>query len=255
MKTLFKTIIAVLAVLACLPAAHAQAPISVRQMVHQADSVGIIQTEPQGRPRRGCRLPNPLRRARRVSRFLHGLGSGSSPRWTTLAAYRVDYHPEGLGGVFGLGADNAVGLLTSGAALTLPPSLPILTLTEARRWLGRLALGQPLTARDEAKMNAFFHVSLLSREASLSRATPSRTERLAVAQKLADAVPLGMTRTQVEKIFPQSDGGLISSGEGRYYFGSEVMIGVPYDTNGGPFQPENRVSGPLHVYRDSMHYD
>ena len=100
-----------------------------------------------------------------------------------MATYRVDYHPEGLGKVFEMGADNAVGLLTSGAALTPPPSLPILTLTEARRWLGRLALGQPLTARDEAKMNAFFHVSLLSREASLSRATPSRTERLAVAQK------------------------------------------------------------------------
>lgn len=255
MKTLSKTIIAVLAVLACLPVAHAQALISVRQMVHQADFVGIIQTGPQGRPRRGCRLPNPLRRARRISRFLHGPEAASIAWWTTLAAYRIDYHPEGLGGVFGPRADDAVGLLTSGAALTPPPSLPILTLMEARRWLGRLALGQPLTAQDEAKMNAFFHASLLSRETSLNQATPSRAERLAVAQKLADAVPLGMTRAQVEKIFPQSDGGLISSGEGRYYFGSEVMIDVLYDASGGPFQPENRVSGPLRVYRDSMHYD
>lgn len=298
MKTLSRTIIAVLAVLACLPAAHAQAPVSVRQMVHQADFVGVIQTEPSASDSQGEWRQNVFVSLSKVESikgslagslagdlgsshslyikadhigvagypthfgdwgeylvFLHGPGSGLSPRWTTLAAYRVDYHPEGLDGVFRLGADNAVGLLASGTALALPPSPPILTLTEARRWLGRLALGQPLTARDEAKMNSFFHASLLSREASLSRATPSRAERLAVAQKLADAVPLGMTRAQVEKIFPQPDGGLISSGEGRYYFGSEVMIDAPYDASGGPFQPENRVSGPLHVYRDSMHYD
>ena len=176
MKTLSKTIIAVLAVLACLPVAHAQALISVRQMVHQADFVGIIQTGPsasvsQGEWRQSVFVSlskvesiegslvgslagdlgsshslyikaDHIGAAGHPTRFgdwgeylvfLHGPGSGSSPQWTTLAAYRIDYHPEGLGGVFGPGADDAVSLLTSGAALTPPPSLPILTLTEARR--------------------------------------------------------------------------------------------------------------------------
>ena len=47
---------------------------------------------------------------------------------------------------------------------------------------------------------------------------------------------------------------MVGSSRGRYYFGSEVMIDVPYDTNGGPFQPENKVNGPLRVYRSMMHY-
>ena len=291
-----KTLIAVLAVFACLQAAHAQPPVSVRQLVRQADFVGVVQTEPPPSEAQGewkqnvfvflpkvesikgslvgslagdlggrqflyikADLMGPAGYPTRFGDwgeylvFLHGPGPGSSPRWTTLAAYRVDYHPESLGGVFRLGADDAVGLLTSGTALV--PSRPVVTLREAQRWMRRLVNEQPLASGDEARMNAFFRSSLLSKEASRSRAVPTRTERLAAAQRLAEAVPLGMTRAQVEKIFPQSDGGAFGPDQWRYYFGSEVMIAVPYDTSGGPFQPENRVNGPLRVYHSMMHYD
>ena len=288
-----KTLIAALAVLACLSAAaHAQAPASARQLVRQADFVGTVQAGPsasssQGEWRQNIFLshaevikgtlardfgnnqypyieadhagvsgyPTRFGEAGEYLVFLHKTGTGPSARWTTLAAYRVQYRPYSLGGLPGLEADSVIGLLTPGTAPSSSALQPVVTGTEARRWLGRLALGQPLPARDEAKMNAFFHASLLSAEASKSRATPTHEERLAVAQELAEAVPIGMTRAQVEKIFPQSDGGIVSSDQGRYYFGSEIMVNVPFDTSGGPFQPENRVKGPLRVYRDTMHYD
>jgi len=187
--------------------------------------------------------------------FLHKTGAGSAARWTTLAAYRVQYYPDGLGGMFSLQADEVTGMLTSGVTLSPPNSPPVVTVTEARRWLISLAREQPLPQRDKSKMDTFFHASLVSAEASKSRIMPTRKERLALATKLAEAVIPGMTRAHVEKLFPEADGGALSSDWGRYYFGSEVMIEVPYDTSGGPFQPENRVRGPLRVYRDGMRID
>ena len=159
--------------------------------------------------------------------FLYSTGAGATVLWTMLAAYRVRYYPNEFGGMFSIRAGSTVGLLAS---------RPAVTITQAR-------------------IDAFFRASLLPAEASQSRITPAHEEQMALAQKLAGAITPDTTRADVEKIFPQSDGGLVSSERGRYYFGSEIMVDVPYDANGGPFQPENRVNGPLRVYHDSMHSD
>lgn len=291
-----KTFIVLLAFLVCLSAAaHAQAPVSVRQLVREADFVGIVQTEPSASNRDGEWKqdvfvffrnaeaikgslfrevqgdPYPWIKADRAGVagyptrfgergeylvFLHRMGAGSAARWATLAACRVQYYPVGLGGMFSLQADDVIGLLTNGVTLSPPPpSQPVVTITEARHWLVSLANGRPLAHRDEAKLDAFFHASLLSTVSSQSQVAPTHEERLALVRKLAEAVTPSMTRAQVEKIFPESDGGAVGSDRGRYYFGSEVMVDVPYDTNGGPFRPENRVRGPLRVYHAMMHLD
>ncbi len=290
-----KTVIVMLAFLACLSTmAHAQAPVSVHQLVRKADFVGVVQAEPSGVASQGewrqtvfvflqgaeaikgvlvgysgsdkytyikgnhagiAGYPTRFGERGEYLVFLHRQGTGSTVQWTTLAAYRVQYYPDGLGGMFGLQTENVVGLLTRGTANMIPPSQFAVTITEARQWLGRLAVEQPLPQQEEAKLAAFFHASLLSAEDAARQTTPTHEERLALATKLADAITLGTTRAQVEKIFPQSDGGALGSDRGRYFFGSEVMISVPYDTNGGPFRPENRVNGPLRVYRDMMHID
>ena len=75
-----------------------------------------------------------------------------------------------------------------------------------------------------------------------------------VAEKTA-AITNGMTRAEVEKILPAEDGGIQTPNIMRYYEGWEVMVDVPYDQTGGPWKPENRVNGPVHVYRDVFSCD
>ena len=199
-----KTLIAVLAVLACLPAAaRARTPASVRRLFKEAAFVGIIQARPMvnnpnGEWKQGVFLTDAEGIKGSLSRdfgnsqypwikadhagvagyptrfgetgeylvFLHEAGTGPTAQWTTLAAYHVQYQPYNVSGAFDLGIGDVVGLLTEGTARAPLLSQPTVTVTEARSWLGRLVLGQPLARREEAKMNAFFRASLLSAEAS-----------------------------------------------------------------------------------------
>ena len=288
-----KTLVAALAALACLPAiVHAQTPLTIRGLFRQADFVGIVQAEPppsadQGEWRQNVFLISaegikggllrdygnnqypyvgadhagvggyPTRFGERGEYlvFLHRVKAGAGGRWTALAAFHVQYYPNGLGGMFSMRGGNIVGLLASGQALAPPPARPVVTVAEARQWLTALALGQPLAQRDEARMDAFLRATLLPPGDAQSRAVPTHEERMALAQKLAGAVTVGMAQADVEKIFPQTDGGAYGSSLRRYYFGAGVMVDVPYDTSSGPSRTENRVNGPLRVYRDGMHAD
>jgi hypothetical protein len=74
-------------------------------------------------------------------------------------------------------------------------------------------------------------------------------KRLADVQRLVASIKPGTSRTDVEKILTTENGGL--SSESTYYFmGSEVMVEVPYDRTGGTIHlPENKVRGPIRVYR------
>jgi len=154
----------------------------------------------------------------------------------------------------GLKPGQVSGLLSSGTGDASLPQ-PVVPAVDTRHWLNKIVSGQPPARADEAKMYAFFHVTLLSEQNSLRETIPTHEERLALATGLAKAISPGTTRAEIEKVFPQSDGGAFGSDRGRYYFGSEVMIDVPFDTTGGAFQPGNRVTGPLRVYRSMMHLD
>lgn len=80
-------------------------------------------------------------------------------------------------------------------------------------------------------------------------------KRVEWAKKAAAGISPGTTRADVEKVFVKQDFGLSGLGGTRYYVGAEVMVEVPYDRTGGNWKPENRVNGPLKVYRSVMHYD
>jgi hypothetical protein len=41
----------------------------------------------------------------------------------------------------------------------------------------------------------------------------------------------------------------------QYFFGSEVMVEAPYDQTGGAWKPQNKVNGPIKVYRSLKHVD
>jgi hypothetical protein len=73
--------------------------------------------------------------------------------------------------------------------------------------------------------------------------------RLEKVKALAKRITPPMTRSEVEALFPVRDGGFAPYGVTRYVCGDEVMVEVPYDATGGPGDRENRVSGPVKVYR------
>lgn len=220
-----KTLVAAFVALACFPAmAHAQTPLSVRGLVRQADFVGIIQAEPPPSAAQGEWRQN-------VFVFLPG-----------AEAIKGDHAgATGYPTRFGEQGEYLVFLYRTGAGATM--SWTMLAAYRVRYY--------PNEFGGMFSIRAGSTVGLLA-----SRPAVTITQaRMALAQKLAGAITPNTTRADVEKIFPQSDGGLVSSERGRYYFGSEIMVDVPYDANGGPFQPENRVNGPLRVYHDSMHSD
>ena len=72
---------------------------------------------------------------------------------------------------------------------------------------------------------------------------------------LVEKIKPGMTRSRVEEWFKQKDGGLQGQTVTRYYEELEVMIEVPYDLTGGAWSKENRVNGPVKVYRSLPHGD
>lgn len=94
------------------------------------------------------------------------------------------------------------------------------------------------------------------RQAAPAKPKASPTEvRLAQVRQYAAGIKLGTPRSLVIRLFPTQDGGLTSSSLARYYAGDGVMVDVPYDDHGGSFSAQNRVNGPLRVYRSSFHID
>jgi hypothetical protein len=76
--------------------------------------------------------------------------------------------------------------------------------------------------------------------------------RFAEVTARAAKIKVGMTRAEVQMIFTRQDGGL-SGAASRYYEDPEVKIEVPYDQTGGAWKPENKVTGPVRVYRERFH--
>lgn len=80
-------------------------------------------------------------------------------------------------------------------------------------------------------------------------------KRLAEVNATVERLKPGTSRAVVERIFTTKDGGLQGPSLTRYYMEPEVMIDVPYDKTGGNWSGENRVNGPVRVYRSMMHLD
>ena len=86
------------------------------------------------------------------------------------------------------------------------------------------------------------------------KASPTEV-RLAQVRRYTAGIKLGTPRSLVIRLFPTQQGGLMSSDLTSYYAGDGVVVDVPYDERGGVWKGENRVSGPLRVYRGSFHVD
>src|SRR5262249_1404581 len=90
---------------------------------------------------------------------------------------------------------------------------------------------------------------------SLQDIRMSHEARLAEVTKRASQIKTGMTRLEVEKIFLHPDGGISGPNSSRYYEDPEVKIEVPFDQTGGDWKPQNRVTGPVRIYREPMFAD
>ena len=93
--------------------------------------------------------------------------------------------------------------------------------------------------------------------ASCKRVHPMKHEQARVAHVTALAATIlpGMSRADVERIFPNEDGGLQGGSTTRYYEEPEIMVEVPYDETGGAWSKSNHVTGVVRVYRDRQHID
>jgi len=160
--------------------------------------------------------------------------------WTTMASFGLIYEPDQAGRV--------VGFLEGSRSVRL-------TRDEIRARLLSMIKGAPETRKTDQSLTSLLHDVADTQSASEARKPIPHRIRLLEAQRLAAAVRMNTARKDIEKIFPQMDGGLERLGSTRYYVGSEVMVEVPFDQTGGAWNQENRVNGPLKVYRSRMHFD
>ncbi len=160
--------------------------------------------------------------------------------FTTLASFQLIYEPDKRGGVVGY---------------LLGSSTERLTRDEIRACLASTIRGGPEAQRSTDSLARLFREVTIRLSVQGAREPVPHETRLLDARRLAAAVRIGTIRRDIEKIFPREDGGMSGPGSTRYYLGSEVMVEVPFDQNGGAWKPNNKVNGPLKVYRSRPHAD
>lgn len=160
----------------------------------------------------------------------------------TIAAFRVEYRPDEAGRV--------IGKVFAGHA-----NEESLDAQQARNVLEILVKGRHLSDEKRKAVDSFLRAAVLPKGTSSQPASVPFEERFREAKKVAASVRIGTARKDIEKIFPQQDGGMSFPGSTRYYLGSEVMVEVPFDQTEGAWKQENKVNGPVKVYRSLMHAD
>jgi hypothetical protein len=174
--------------------------------------------------------------------FLRIDQAGGAHPWTTIAVFPVEYQPDEEGRIVG--------------AVTISKSTDkSLGVGQARTLLQSVAGGG--TAGQEAAIildQLLQNISPADFAASACGPLP-HAQRMEQARRLVSRIKQGTTRADMRKIFPQEDGGFSGPGSTRYYFGSEVMVEAPYDQTGGAWKPQNKVNGPIKVYRSLKHVD
>lgn len=160
----------------------------------------------------------------------------------TIAAFPVEYRPDEAGRVAGrVCAGHAKG--------------KTLDAQKARNAIQILIKGGHLSNEKRKALDSFLRAAVLPEGVSSQPASVPFEVRFREAKKVAASVRIGTTRKDIEKIFPQEDGGTSGPGSTRYYLGSEVMVEVPFDQTAGAWKQENKVNGPVKVYRSLMHLD
>lgn len=83
----------------------------------------------------------------------------------------------------------------------------------------------------------------------------SQADDMHNVNELVKKIKIGQKRASVEKIFSTRDGGLQESTLTHYFVQPNIMIEISFDSTGGPWNPENKVIGAIHVYNDNLHFD
>jgi hypothetical protein len=163
--------------------------------------------------------------------------------WVTTAAFAIEYRPDSAGRVAGmLYGEGQDGLAMSAG--------------EVRTFLRRIVSGERIGSGNEQALDRLLRAAALSRASPMAREPATFEQRFEQVTTLAGGIRLDTRRADVEKVFPVQDGGLYGKNSySRYYAGSEVMVAAPFDQTGGAWSAENRVTGPLRVYRSRMHID
>jgi hypothetical protein len=161
--------------------------------------------------------------------------------WVTIAALAIEYRPDRAGAIVGMLYDER--------------ARPTITVGELRMVLGRILFGDRRGSDAGQVLDSFLRAAALSPDSFAEREPATFEQRFKQVTALARGIVLGTRRADVEKVFPLRDGGLSGPSRQRYYAGSRVMAEAPFDQTGGRWSSENRVTGPLRVYRSSMHFD
>jgi hypothetical protein len=175
--------------------------------------------------------------------FLDRESLGGKVVWVTTAAFAIEYRPDPAGRIAGrlYGGDEQTGQARS--------------VSEVRALLGHIVSGDRFGPAAEQVLDPLLRTAALSRPSLMTHDPATFEQRFTQIKALVGGIRVGTRRSDVEKVFPLQDGGISGPSSTRYYAGSEVMVEAPFDQTGGAFSPENRVTGPLSVYRSRMHMD
>jgi hypothetical protein len=162
--------------------------------------------------------------------------------WATTAVFAIEYRPDAAGTI--------VGRLHGEGQKRRAPNVG-----EVRALLRRMMSSDRTKSDAERVLDQVLGSAALSGASLTAREPATFEQRFMQVKVLAGGIRLGTRRADIKKVFPEEDGGLSSPGRARFYAGSEVMVEVPFNQQGGKWSAENRVTGPLRVYRSLMHFD
>lgn len=205
--------------------------------------------------------------------FVRKLWEMPGDKWVAIAAFRVEYRPNRAGDVVGYltgdaSLDDEYRALAVDKGLWPEPERPgasefdplplpastaqAMTLPKAREAIRTRLSGRGGVNGAAQAMDDFLHRASVS-AARRKPEPPSFADRFRRARRLAAATRMGTTRADVEKMFPVRDGGITGS-EGRYYYGSDVKIVVPFTFSRSGNGSQDGVDGPVRVYREPMNW-
>jgi hypothetical protein len=174
--------------------------------------------------------------------FLRIDQAGGAHPWTTIAAFPVEYQPDQDGRIVG----------TVTISKSNDKSLEV---GQVRTLLQSVA-GGGMAGHEATIVLGQLLQTISPTDSAGSVCTPlSHVQRMEQARRLVSRIKQGTTRADMTKMFPEEDGGISGPGSTRYYFGSEVMVEALYDQTGGAWKPQNKVNGPIKVYRSLRHLD
>jgi len=162
--------------------------------------------------------------------------------WSVIAAFPIEYQPDDEGRIMGITMFNKANGKT-------------LDIGQARLLLQAIVSGEKAGQEAASVIDPLLQSAVSTDSAAIACAPPSHEQRIQQSRHLVSKIKQGTIRADIEKMFPQEDGGLMGSGSTRYYLGSEVMVEAPYDQTGGTWKPQNKLNGPIRVYRSRMHMD